>query len=164
MTAPKQSSSFYTGVRNRGLLNAMLDTPALEFEKANPGQRCKWEYMPLSGDMSFVGMREAQGLRLVKAEELGPQTESQQKEGLVRRGDLVLMAGPEALLNELEAADAQRADDEYKTPETAYKEHLSNQQYKTATGERRPGKPFGKITRQFEEINPPTTEEGGETS
>jgi hypothetical protein len=161
--AQRKQSDFYTGVRTRGFLNATLDEIALRFQADHPEQRVKWEHSPVSGDSSMVTMREAQGLRVVDATELKETTDSSQKAGPIRRGDLIMMAGPKEVLDALDAADAEAADQDYKLPETTYKEYLEKQQYRLSSGETKPGKGFGEIRRTYEETPVIPTGEGGET-
>lgn len=152
----KRSAEFFAAVRARGLLNAMLDGPALAYERANPGWRARWEYFPAGpgADNTMVVYREGVGFKLVDAAELGEKTASEQADGLVRRGDLVLMAGPEDLVNELELEDAKRAYDDYKLPEAAYREHVESIRVKRKDGTEEKGRPFGSITRTTETLGP----------
>lgn len=150
-TFEKRKSDFFTGVRERGLLNTMLDEPAMKFEQLHPDLKAKWEHSPSSGDTSMVVYREAQGFRLVDASELGPVTESAQREGPIRRGDLVLMAAPREVYEAILAADAEAADLDYRQPELTYKEHMKNLQVRLQSGEVRHGKGFGEIRRTVEE-------------
>jgi hypothetical protein len=151
----KRKGDFFTGVRERGLLNTMLDEPAQKFEALHPELKAKWEHSPASGDTSMVVYREAQGFRLVDAGELGPVTESGQKSGPVRRGDLVLMAAPREVYEAILAADAEAADLDYRTPELTYKEHMRGLQVRLNSGEIRRGKGFGEIRRTMEETSIP---------
>lgn len=147
----KKTGDFYTGVRERGLLNQMLEGPAQAFQAAHPDMKCKWEHAPPNGDLSMVTMREAQGFRVVLAEELANQTASSQRSGMIRRGDLVLMAAPTEVYAAILEADALAADEDYKMPERTYKEHLEDTEFKLASGETRRGKGFGEIRRSYEE-------------
>jgi hypothetical protein len=164
MATEKRKGNFFTGVRERGLLNSMLDGPAAAYEQAHPDMRCKWEHAPSSGDKSMIVYREAQGFKIVDASELSGQTESSQKEGPIRRGDLVLMAAPREVVDALLAADAEAADMDYKQPETTYKEHMSNLQVRLNNGETRRGKGFGEIRRTYEETPIPSGTGGGDNS
>lgn len=166
----KRTGDFFTAVRERGLLNSMLDEPAHAFMQAHPDMMCKWEFSPTSGDNSMVTYREAQGFRLVDASELGTVTQSSQKTGPLRRGDLVLMAAPQDVYQSILDADAEAADLDYKVPETAYKDHMNNLKVRLASGEERRGKGFGEIRRTYEETSIPTgvasesnPQKGGET-
>ena len=94
----KTKAEFFAAVRNRGVLNAMLDGPAIAFEEAKPGLKCRWEFAPKTGDNTMVVAREALGFRVVDASEVGPLTDSQQKKGPVQRGDLILMCAPEEIM------------------------------------------------------------------
>lgn len=167
----KRTGDFFTGVRERGLLNSMLDAPAAAFERAHPDMKCKWEHAPPSGDVTMITMREAQGYRVVDAGELSDKTDSSQKTGPVRRGDLVLMAAPVEVHDAILAADAEAADTDYRTPELTYKEHIANQNYPLKDGTTRRGKGFGEIRRSYEETPLPAGQvasgadrlKGGET-
>lgn len=156
MATDKRRGEFFTGVRERGLLNAMLDAPAKAFERSHPDMKCKWEFAPTSGDVSMLTMREAQGYRVVDAAEISGQTDSAQKTGPLRRGDLVLMAAPTEIHEELLAQDAEAADLDYKTPETTYKEHMANMEFRLKDGTTRRGKGFGEIRRTQEETPIPS--------
>lgn len=158
----KRTGDVFASVRERGLLNSMLDTPAEAFERANPGMKAKWEYSPPSGDRTMVTMREAQGYKLADASQLADKTDSSQKSGEVRRGDLVLMYAPTEVHTAIALADHKAAQDDYRAPERTYKEHLESQQYQLSTGEVRRGRPFGEIKRTVEEASIPTGK-GGET-
>ena len=158
----KRTGDFYAGVRKRGQLNALLDEVALAYQTAHPDQRCKWEFAPPSGDMSMIVMREAQGLKVVDASEFGNLTASQQKTGPMRRGDLILMAGPKEVLDEMDRADAELADESVNLAETTYKEHMERQQYRLSDGAQLASKGIGTIRRTFEEVPIPESK-GGET-
>lgn len=147
-------------VQQEGRLAQILGGPVKRFEELYPGQRCRWEHMPNKEDMSTVGFREAQGYHIVKAEELNPDTESAQRTGPIRRGDLILMAAPVEVHEALLAQDAQAADDDFRTPELTYKEELSRKQYASTDGGTTPGVGFGKIKRTYEEGSPEQFHEG----
>lgn len=120
----KVQAQFFVAVRSRGILNAMLDTPCAMYEASHPDRGTRWEWFPPNGDNSLVVSREALGFQLVSASELGQMTPSSQRDGIVRRGDLVLMSAPAALIAMIEAEDAKAAYDDWKLPETTYKEHI----------------------------------------
>lgn len=139
------------------MLNQLLQQPKDAYERLHPDKAVRWEHAPKDGDLTMVSFREAQGYVLVTADELaedGKLTESAQKAGPVRRGDLVLMAAPKEVHEAVLAQDAEAADTDFRTPEITYKEHMEKQRYKIATGETRPGKGFGQIRRSYEEGTP----------
>ena len=149
----KVKSSFFAAVRGRGLLNTMLDGPALAFEQANPGMKARWEYNPPNGDNTMVVAREALGFELVDASQLGEfVTKSAQKSGPVRRGDLVLMYGSKELVDMIAAEDAKAAWEDWKLPETTYREHVRSLKVKLSDGTIVEGVPVGKVKRTFEEM------------
>ena len=147
----KKQSEFFAAVRNRGMLNAMLDGPATQYETAHPGMKCRWEYWPPNGDNTRVVAREAQGFRLVDAADMGAKEPSAQKAGVVRRGDVVLMTGPEALVALIAQEDAEAAQEDWKLPETTYREHIADLKVQLKDGSIIPTPAEGKI-RRTEEI------------
>lgn len=149
---PKKYSKFFAAVRARGILNAMLDGPVKAFEEANEGFRCRWEYAPPSGDNTLIVAREGMGFRIVDASELGDLTDSQQKDGPVRCGDLVLMAAPEEIVNMVEYEDAKAAFEDFKLPETTYRKHLETIQVRTKSGELVSPAPTGRIRMTTEAV------------
>lgn len=144
-TLPKHKANFFAAVRARGVLNTMLDGPAKKFEENNPGWRARWEYAPSSGDKTFIVAREAMGFHIVDAKELGETTTSEQKEGPVRCGDLILMAAPADLVNELDLDDAHRAYEDFKLPESSYREYVKGIKVRTRGGEEAGPEPVGSI-------------------
>jgi len=98
----KKHSAFFAAVRARGILNHMLDGPAKAFDDSNPGFKARWEYCPASGDKTFIVAREGLGFHIVDASELGDKTTSEQKEGPVKVGDLILMAAPDYVVAAIE--------------------------------------------------------------
>jgi hypothetical protein len=119
-------SEFFASVRRRGILNAMLDTPAKQFEAANPDQLTRWEYAPQERpDINLVVAREAMGFRKVRMSELPG--DSALEDGPVRCGDMVLMTGPRELTELLDAEDAKAARDDWLLPKTAYQEALEQE-------------------------------------
>lgn len=151
---PKKSSAFFAAVRARGVLNAMLDGPALAFEENNPGWKARWEYAP-KDDTTFIVAREAMGFRIVDASELGELTESEQKQGPIRRGDLILMAGPEDIVAAIAEDDAKRAAEDFKLPLTSYKEHLKGIRVTTKSGDVAGPEPVGDVKVTQETVGVP---------
>jgi hypothetical protein len=147
----KKKAEFFAAVRARGVLNTMLDGPALAFEANNPGWRTRWEYAPPNGDPTFVVAREAMGFRTVDAAEIGEKTASEQKSGVVRRGDLILLAAPEHIVNAIEMEDARVAYEDWKLPETSYREHLKSIRARLRDGTEKGATPIGSI-KQHEEV------------
>lgn len=154
--AGKAKSDFFVAVRQRGFINALLNEPGQQYEKLNPKMRCRWVRFPPNGDNSSVVAREMQGYKLVDASEL-PGTASSQKSGLVRRGDLVLMAAPVEIHDMLAEADAQAALEDLRLPETAYRDALENNKVQTSAGPDY-AHPIGNITRAVEVVQPKQTE------
>lgn len=152
----KRRSSFFVAVRERGLLNASLDELAKAYEEDHPGEKAKWEfYKPeMSGGTDMALNREALGYHFVDAVEIGnSQSAVAPKEGLVRRGDLVLMAAPNHIHNTLLLEDAKAALDDVKAPERAYKENLeAKTMVKTSAGETVHSNAFGSITKKEEVV------------
>ncbi len=143
----QKPSPFYAAVRARGMLNAMLDGPALEYERLHPDERVRWEYSPKDGDNTLVVAREGQGFHVVKREDMiDPErepTEHQSITGEVRVADLVLMSGPKDLVNLLDMEDAKAAFDDSQLPETVYREYIESLSVKTKSGNVVRGKSIG---------------------
>lgn len=152
----KAKSTFFAAVRERGMNNALLDEPAQAYMRNHPGMRAKWEFCPPSGDNSLVIAREMQGFKLIDAGEI-PGTASSQKSGVVRRGDLVLMAAPEDIYNLIQETDAKSALEDLKLPETSYRDALESNQVQTSAGPDH-ARPTGQITRTTEVVQPKLTE------
>lgn len=131
----KRQAKFFAAVRARGVLNHMLDGPVERYEKANPGMRARWEYCDPKGDTTQIVYREGMGFKLVQMDELGELQPSEKTEGNIKVGDLILMAAPEYIVDAIEMADAKAAWDDWKLPETSYKENLSGIRVKTRSGE-----------------------------
>lgn len=141
----KKHAQFFAAVRARGILNSMLDGPALAYEKANPGMRARWEYNPPSGDKMMVVAREGIGFHLVDAKELGEKTASEQKEGHVKVGDLILMAAPEHIVAAVEMEDARAAYEDFKLPVQSYKDHIRGIKAKLHDGTMKETEPTGDV-------------------
>jgi len=129
----------------------MLDGAAQEFEAANPSMRARWEYLPANGDRTWVVAREALGFTIADASQLGNLTESQQKKGPVVRGDLILMYAPKEIVDMIAAEDAKAAEEDAKTPETTYREHIRSLRVKLSDGTVATGEPIGNVRRTQEE-------------
>lgn len=160
----KAQSDFFTAVRERGLLNTMLEAPAAAYEKSNPGMKCKWERWPKDGDSTMVTAREGQGYQLVEYSHI-PGTATSPKQGVVRVGDMVLMAANETIHQMIQDADAQAARDDVKLPERAYRENLESKKVRRTDGKVDYAKPVGTVRHSVEAVVPPTTStanEGGE--
>lgn len=152
----RSQADFFAAVRARGMLNTMLERPAMAFEAANPGLKTRWEWWPANGDMTLVTAREAAGWRVVDASELPDAQDHSQKSGPIRIGDAVLMCAPEEIYNAQMAADAQAAEDDVKLPETAYRENLESNKVMTTTGGMQGAKPVGSVRHQQEVVSPKT--------
>ena len=146
----KAQAGFFAAVRQRGMLNAMLDGPAEAFEANNPGFKCRWEFSPKNGDKTMVTAREAVGFHLADASQLGEGTDSAQKSGAIQRGDLVLMYAPKELVDMIAAEDARAAHEDHKLPETTYREHVRGIKAKLSDGTVVGGEPVGNIRRTVE--------------
>jgi len=151
----KKKAEFFAAVRARGVLNTMLDAPALAFEQKNPGWRARWEWAPSNGDNTFVVAREALGFRVVDAAEIGEKTASEQRTGPIRRGDLILMAAPAHIMDAIEEEDARRAYEDWKLPETSYREHIRTIKARLRDGSEKGVTPVGQITRHEEIVGVP---------
>lgn len=154
----RKQTSFFVGVRKRGLLNQMLDGPAAKFEELHPDMRVRWEFAPPTGtpamasvgDNTFVAAREAMGYRVVDASELGDVTAHQQKSGPVRCGDLVMMAAPREIHEALMQEDAEAAEADLRLPETTYRDHIESLAVQTKSGDVIRGRAIGGVRRSVE--------------
>jgi len=162
----EKPSTFFAAVRARGMLNAMLDGPALEYERLHSDERVRWEYSPKDGDNTLVIAREGQGFHVVNHKDLiDPEvetTEHQKTEGAVRVGDLVLMTGPKDLVNLLDMEDAKAAFDDSQLPETVYREYIESLSVKTRSGTVVRGKSIGpgsKVSTEEFQVGLPVEEE-----
>lgn len=147
----KRQADFFVAVRKRGLLNAMMDGMAERYEAEHPAERCRWEYWPPNGDNTFVVAREGQGFHLVDMSHFGDHTASEQSTGPVRRGDMVLMAGPKELVDLIEREDERAAIEDSRLPEDAYRAHIRSLRAQLADGTIESAQPVGRI-RQSHEI------------
>lgn len=138
----------------RGMLGQIMNAPMEKYLELHPEMACRWEHMPRDDAMSLVPFREAQGYHIVDAAELGPTTQSAQKTGPIRKGDLVLMACPKETQDAIDTQDYEAADNDFKTPERTYKEAMEQKSYETKSGEVLRAPAFGKITRSNEEGSP----------
>ena len=155
----KVQSPFFAAVRERGVLNAILDDAVRIYEEQHPGFRCRWEFYPASGDNMMIVQREALGFVIVDASEIKG-TNSSQKSGPIRRGDVVLMAAPEEIVRELERADAAAAATDAKLPERVYREALERHKARDSAGNEQIARPVGQIKESVEYFH--KSEEGGE--
>jgi len=154
----KRRAEYFAAVRERGMLNAGLDQVAKAFESENPDMGFRWEfYKPsMDGGTDMVVNREAMGFRLVDASEIhlsDNPTPSAQKEGPVRRGDLVGMAGPRDVVNALRLSDAQAAHDDLQAPKAAFEENISKTKVATSDGTLEGPQAFGTIKTKTEEVH-----------
>lgn len=160
METGKQHSAFFAAVRKRGVLNTMLDEPAKNFERNNPGFRTRWEYCPVNGDKTFIIAREGLGFKIVDASELGEKTASGQTTGPVRVGDLILMAAPDHIVNAIELQDAQMAYDDWKVPQATYEESIRGIKTRLRDGSVQVTEPVGniRVTQEVAQVNPSSLE------
>lgn len=154
----KGQSDFFVAVRERGTLNTLMSAPAAEFERRNPGMGTKWEYAPLNGDNLMVTQREIQGWRVVQSKEV---TDNSEAVGQVRRGDMILMAAPKDLINDLALSDALAAHEAAKLPETEYKDYVRGIRVKLKDGTVQEGRPVGsiRVTEEARDLTPSAEEE-----
>jgi hypothetical protein len=153
----KEHSEFFAAVRARGILNHMLDGPVKKFEEAHPGMKARWEYFPSSiprtiehstadyGEATFVVAREGLGFHVVDASELGESSDSEQKKGPVRVGDLILMAAPTEIVLAIEESDARAAMEDFKLPVEGYRDYLRGIKAKLPDGSEQRAEPVGDV-------------------
>lgn len=169
MTAPvlkvsasgKVQSPIFAQIRSRGLLNTMLEQPAQAYEAANPDMRCKWVHAPSNGDVTMITAHEALGFIVVQNTDV-PGTASSKISGPVRCGDLVMMAAEIAIVEFMLNEDAQRAEDDFRLPETAFRDNLEARRVQRNDGVMDLARPIGAVRRTVETINAQPAEEGGE--
>lgn len=157
----KEHSAFFAAVRKRGVLNAMLDKPTEDFERNNPGFRARWEYCPPNGDKTLIVAREGLGFKIADANQLGPRTASEQAEGPVRVGDLILMYAPNHIVEAIEMEDARTAYEDFRTPKATYEEHLKGIKVRLKDGSQKGTEAVGDIKVHHETVSM-MPEAGGE--
>lgn len=158
LASPKAKAAFFVAVRQRGLVNAMLEQAEQTIRHKNPGMATRWEYAPPNGDDSMVTARESQGFRVVHNSELGAEA---RRPGPVRRGDLILMIGPQELVDELAQMDARAAQEDLKAPEEAFRSSLEARKVTTKSGTEEHAMPFGDIKRTTEVRTAFSKKDGG---
>lgn len=154
---PKARAAFFVAVRQRGLVNAMLEQMESIARRKFPGYATRWEFAPPNGDDAMVTAREAQGFRVVHNSDLG----EGRRTGPVRRGDLILMIGPKELVAELASMDARAALEDLKAPEEAFRSSLESRKVTTKVGTEEHAKPFGEIKQTTEVRTAFTGKDGG---
>jgi hypothetical protein len=160
MAEEKEKSVFFAAVRKRGVLNAMLEGPALKFEAEHPDMRARWEYCPPGGDKTWIVAREGMGFKIVDASELGEATPSGQTEGPVRVGDMILMAAPSHIVEAIDLEDARVAYEDHRTPKATYEESIRGLRVKLKDGTEKAAEPVGDI-RVHQEVIQTIPEAGG---
>lgn len=149
----KAKADFFIAVRERGVLNSILDGPARLYERLNPGERVRWEFFPSNGDTTLVVAREALGYHVVDAaeiaDEMGP---SFSRSGPIRRGDLVMMSAPVEIVEAEEAQDAKAAAEDLKLPERTYRDSLESYRVLTKSGTEDYARPIGNVRSTEEEF------------
>jgi len=130
----KKISPFFGAVRDRGLLNSMLDGPSKAYEAKFPDRRCHWEYWPANGDNTMVVARESMGYALVDASDIADTTSST-SHGIVRRGDLVLMSCTVELADAVKKQDDDAAKADRDLPVTTYAESLKANKVRLSSGD-----------------------------
>ena len=155
-TPPKVTSDFFVAVRERGFLNASLDELAKSFEADNPGRAAKWEFFrpSMDGGTDMVVNREAQGYELVDSKDwnMNMGSMSAQKEGPIRRGDLVLMSAPREIANMIRLQDAEAAHADLNAPKAAFEENVNSNKVKLSDGTLKAAEPFGTIKQSVEQV------------
>lgn len=159
VTPEKRRAEYFTAVRERGMLNASLDMLSKAFDDTHKeeGLVSKWEYYNpnIQGGTDIVMGREAMGFRVVDASEIkigSLPTPTAQKEGPVRRGDMMLLCADRATMNMIRLQDAQAANDDLKAPQDAFKQNVEQNKVKTSSGEMQGAVPFGAIKRGDEQL------------
>lgn len=136
----KKLAPFFAAVRDRGLLNSMLNGPALLVEEKYPDKKAHWEYWPANGDNTMIVAREGMGYELVDASEIVA-TESSTSKGIVRRGDLVLMKVDKEIWEAVREQDEKAAKADRDLPVTTYEESLRANKVRLSSGETDYAKP-----------------------
>ncbi len=151
----KKHSTFFAAVRARGILNHMLDGPAKAYDDNNPGHKSRWEYCPAGGDKTFIVAREGLGFHIVDAAELGDKTDSEQKTGPIKVGDLILMAAPDYVVAAIEIEDARAAFEDFKLPEESYRQHIRSIKARLHDGSYKGAEDVGELRVHQEEVSAP---------
>lgn len=140
----KIKSDFFGAVRTRGMMNAVLETPEKIYKAKHPDEEVRWEYAPANGDVTMIVARESMGFRIVDAGEV-MQTKSDAKSGPIRRGDLIMMAGPSELAAAIRQQDAIAAKEDLRAPQDAFYEAAQGNKVMTREGSAGVAEPTGRI-------------------
>lgn len=101
--------------RSRGRITETLEGLAEQYEEANPGMKCRWVYSPEhKPELSNVISRKAQGYKTVTGE-LHPNASEMlglEDSEPVRVGDLILMAVPKEIYEQIRRELEERAQSE----------------------------------------------------
>lgn len=146
----------FIAVRQRGLLNSGLEVLAAQVKRANPGMAVRWERYskdPSDGKDAVI-MSEGMGWKVCTYADLGmASTASTPKDGLVQRGDSVLMMAPEALEREQLKQDAEMARVDSDAAKTSFDDALEQKQVRLSSGETDRAKGIGTIKSRTEFIS-----------
>lgn len=161
----KKIASHFATVRERGMLNASFEAFEAAFKEANPGYMTRWErYNPgKDNGTDDVVFREGQGWKLVDVSELGIESPSMAKAGVVRRGDLVLMAIDEKEGRRQLAQDAELATVDANSAKRAFNDALDAKKVRLSDGTEDQARGVGtvKVQEQFVSPVPDRTDSGG---
>lgn len=159
LTTPsgKKVADQFVVVRQRGILNAGMDALADQVLNTNPGMAVRWErYSPNSDSgMDNVTAREALGWRLASYADIKDKTPSMPKDGMIRRGDTVLMIAPKEVELAQLAQDAEAAAVDAQAPKAAFEDALATNKVRRDGGEIESAKPIGRIKTSTEFIQAP---------
>jgi hypothetical protein len=157
----KKLAPIFAAVRSRGMINASMDALAKNFEdhyrEQNLGTRWEFYNPNITGGTDLVMFREGMGYKIVTWDMMPNQTETTQKGGMVKRGDLILLCAPWEIIREEMRQDAANAQADVKAPEAAYKDSLENRKVKRSDNETDQAVGVGQIKVRQEEVAPPRT-------
>ena len=147
------------------MLNAGLEAFENAYKEGHPGMMTRWErYSPgKDNGTDDVVFREGQGWQLVDASEVGLNTPSAAKAGVLRRGDLVLMAIDSKIGQQQLDQDSIAAQLDQKAPQAAFNDSLERNKVRLSDGTEDHARGVGKIKvqEQFVAPHPDSTDSGG---
>lgn len=161
----KKVANHFATVRERGMLNAGMQSFEDAYLESHPGMMVRWERYSPGKDTGTddVVFREGQGWRLVDSSELNIDAPSATKSGVLRRGDLVMMAIDERTGKQLLQQDADAAQEDYNAPKRAFNDALDAKKVRLSDGSEDQARGVGtvKVQEQYVSPKPDRTDSGG---
>jgi hypothetical protein len=152
----KKIADHFATVRERGMLNAGMEAFEAAYLENHPNEMLRWErYTPgKDNGTDDVVFREGQGWHLVNAADVGLNTASSAKTGVLRRGDLVLMAIDKKVGESLLAQDAVAASVDAQSPKKAFNDALDARKVRLSDGTEDQARGVGKVTVSEQFVSP----------